>query len=46
MHADFNKRHEVSPCCSQVPSFKDGEFKGIFARFYEYAGKADLNECY
>ena len=27
---------------------KDGayQFKGIFARFTEYAGKADLNKCY
>ena len=23
-----------------------GLFKGIFERFYEYAGKADLNKCY
>ena len=30
-------------CNSQL---KDGAYKGIFARFTEYAGKADLNKCY
>ena len=35
--------HSDKICLIKDVAYK---FKGIFARFTEYAGKADLNECY